>query len=472
MHVGLASFDPFTIGSESGQIYYYSPVYEPLLRLDASGQPEPFLAEAFEWSDDGLALTITLREGVRFSDGAPVDAEAVKANIERHRELESPNTTVALANLESVEVIDSLTAVIHLSALDSSLPFNLTLTAGMLVSPDAFDNPDLDRNPVGAGAYIVTTMEPDTYVEYERNPLYRDPDAQYVARIEASAIGDAATRFNALRTGEADLAWLADVGLMQQAEAEGFNVAETNAASYINLYVSFDDPSEALADIRVRQAIAHAIDKENLANVLVGGGGGRFQIYPPGSAFHNPDLTEDPYSYDPDRARELLAEAGYADGLSLLVLHPSAVFPDAPPLVQDMLGDVGIEIEIQSVETAQATTLFFGERQGDMMLALRPGNPDPALAIAGAFLATSRANPSGLSVPEIEELYPQILATSDLAERTELARTVVALIAENLIDIPLTSATGWAGIASSTCLQGAPTSRVVNFAAASILDDC
>ena len=473
MQIGLESFDPAKITSSSGQTYYYYPVYEPLLRIGlASGQPEPQLAEAFEWSDDGLALTITLREGVTFSDGAPVNAEAVKANIDRYKELESSQTRVALASVESVEVIDSLTAVINLSRLDSSLTFNLTTTAGMMVSPDAFDNPDLDRNPVGAGPYIVTTLEPGTYVEYERNPLYWNPDIQHLARIEATLVADATTRFNALRTGEVDVAWLGNSMLMDQAESAGFTVTDVSAENYSTLYINFADESDPLADVRVRRAISHAIDKVNLANVIVGGGGAWIQLYPPGSPFANPDITEDPYPFDPDRARELLAEAGYADGLSLTMIHPTGLFNDAPPLVQDMLSDVGIDIEIRPVEIASATAVFFGEKQGDLMLALRPGRSDPAVQIAGGFLGTSRANPSGLSVPEIEEMYVQILATTDLAERTELVQAVVGLIAENLFDVPLTSARGWSAIGSSACVQGFPTILPANFADAYLLNDC
>src|SRR4051794_24317139 len=201
--VGPSRFDPHR--STNGQdIRYLAPVYDRLVHLSSAGDPIPGLATAWEWQDDGLALRMTLRQNVRFHDGAPFDAAAVKANIEREKTVEGSSVAADLASVTAVETPDPDTVVLRLSQRNSMLLGLLSHRAGAMVSPTAFDNPDLDLAPVGTGMYKVTSYRPNDVIVYERNTDYWNPDVVGAKSIELRILPDDVTRMNALRTGEVD----------------------------------------------------------------------------------------------------------------------------------------------------------------------------------------------------------------------------------------------------------------------------
>jgi peptide/nickel transport system substrate-binding protein len=423
-YIGPSRFDPHrsTVGQD---IRLFAPVYDRLVHYDRTGDFIGGLATEWEFSDDGLALELALREGVVFHDGEPFDAEAVRANIERGKTLEGSSVASDLADIDSVEVVDEHRVVLRLTQPSAVLPGLLSSRAGAMVSPGAFDNEDLDFMPVGAGPYRVSEHRVDDMIVYERfadhwDDAYGGPD-----RIEVRVLGDEATRLNALRSGEVDVAFLTG-SQVPDAEAAGFTVDARPTLTYQVVYLN---RAQAEFDNQlVRQAMHHAIDREAFVEVVLQGAGlPAVQPFPEGYFAHNPDFPADHYEYDPDRARELLAEAGVPDGFQFEMLVPAVTDRIvAAEVIQQMLGTVGITPVIRQIEPVQAGDIFFAQEDGDGMMSQWGGRADPQITMDLQFTADGFLNAGDHTTDRFEELSAQAKAALDPDERAAILHEMVA----------------------------------------------
>jgi peptide/nickel transport system substrate-binding protein len=428
-------FDPHrsTIGQD---IRFFAPVYDRLVHFDGNGDLVPGLATEWEFSDDGLQFTMTLREGVVFHDGAPFDSSAVKANIERGQTLEGSSIRSDLAEITTIDTPDPTTVVLTLSAPNSMLPGMLSHRAGAMVSPTAFENPDLDRAPVGAGPYRVTDYAEGSRIVYERFEDYWDPSIGGPDRIEVSVMPDSRTRLNALTSGEVDLAQIG-ASELSDAERNGLQTDSVPALTYLALLLN--RTQEELADPLVRQAMNHAIDREAIAEaVYFGAAEPAVQPFPEGYFAYNPDFPGDHYAYDPERARELLAEAGYPDGFEIDMLVTALdVYTRAGEAVQAMLADVGITATIQQVDAAQSADIFYAQEQGDGLLSQWGGRPDPQITMELQFTSTGFSNPGRHTTPEMEEANRVTRAAVDPEARQAALLDEVAVVVEEAFQVPI-----------------------------------
>lgn len=425
-----SQLDPHKSPSEQADHPFLAPVYDRLVMIDHDGGLRPMLATEWRYSEDGRTLDLTLREGVTFSDGAVFDAAAAKASLERAKNL--PGSTVAprLAAVESIEVAGPSQLRLMLNRPDAALLYALGQGAGAMISPNAVGNPDLALKPVGSGAYRMVEFRPGDRVVFERAPgEYWDTDAAQVARLEVIGITDNDTRLNALRSGQIDVAYV-KLDQVEQAKrlAEGgefryYNFPTSNGyGAYLNL------KNPALADVRVRQALNHAIDRTAITTGLLDGEADpAWQLLGPDQLGFDPAL-EERYPYDPDKARQLLAEAGYPDGLTL---EPALLQSGTPnstigQAMQQMLAEVGVTVPFQEVDARQ-----FYAMMGDGNWALTFGSlgayPDPGIVVQRRFLnptffpsgvppefqeLAQRANDGRLGDDERAELYQQISRTA------------------------------------------------------------
>src|SRR5690606_21746166 len=178
--------------------------YDRLVHITPDVQPIPGLATDWEFAEDGSYLEMNLRKGVTFHDGEPFNAQAVRANIERAKTVENSAVASELEVVESVKVIDPATVRFMLTGAAASLPLTLSDRAGVMISPKAFDDPDLDQQPVGAGMFKVTDYKPNDHITYERYEKYWDPDAVRVAKNEQLIQPNSVARLYANRTGQVD----------------------------------------------------------------------------------------------------------------------------------------------------------------------------------------------------------------------------------------------------------------------------
>ena len=432
-YVGVSRFDPHKATSSFDNTLLFI-TYDRLVHQAPDASAVPGLAESWDFSEDGSSLTFRLRDGVTFHDGEPFDAEAVKANIERAQTVEGSAVVSELSVIESVEVVDDLTVRFALGGPAASLPLILSDRAGAMVSPAAFDNPDLDTSPVGAGMFTVSNYDEGASVTYQAYPDYWDPDAVNVDTIEMQIQADSSTRLNAARTGQIDWTFI-DQNQVADAEAGGLTLLPTLTLS--SQHLQLNRSRDVFADARVRQAVNHAIDRESIVEALLfGQGQASWQIFPDGYFANSPDAAT--YPYDPDRARELLAEAGYPDGFSFeLITSAIPARVQVAEAIQGQLAQVGITMNISQVPGAQIADVFYAQEQYDAMWASWGGRPDPSQTLALLYGADGFANPGDQTTPEMEEAIAATLQVGSDDERTEALRAAVDIAQEEALDVVL-----------------------------------
>ncbi len=333
--------------------------YEGLVEIDADQQLVPVLAESFEIVEGGVQFT--LREGVTFHDGTPFDAEAVKFNVERITTLPGPNLPRFAGN--SLDIIDDST-VLWKSALPEVLLTNLARMGGLMISPAAADS--IGESPVGTGAWAIDDSQTVAGQSWTFNAFdgYWDPSQQGVETVVYSVYNDGAARSNALLSGEVDVAY-SDLPSIDSALSAGFEFTETQTNRYI-LYPLDRGEGGALADQRVREAIAKAIDRETLLEVYFKGFGEPItSSLVEGELGYNPDGTG--YAYDPEGAMALLEEAGVS-GLTLTAASNQPFLP-LYSIVAGMLEEVGISLDITTVGP---TEIFTACASGEYQLCMIP----------------------------------------------------------------------------------------------------
>jgi ABC-type transport system substrate-binding protein len=393
LRVGLdtppPAMDPATSSSGLAQFPYGSLVYDRLTQMGPNLEVRPMLATSWELAPDRRSVTFALRDGVTFSDGATLDAAAVKASLDRSLTLPASTVKTTLGGIASVDVVDPRTVRISAKNSATDLPAVLAGAEGGIVSPKALANTDLDIEPVGSGPYTLAELKLGETATFVRREGYWEPDAQKAARIEMQFIPDPNARLNALRSDQLDISNSSEAMFEQSSRIDGMKVATYPAAATINLRLNSAKPNIDKAE--VRQALNYAIDREALSTSLMAGqcdpiGQPLPDVYPGHLA--TPPVT---YSHDPAKARQLLAQAGLPDGfaMTLLVGASNSPFDKISTALQAQLAEVGITVQIV---TQSAPTVFtsWGAGQFDAYTTVSPTTASPVLTLQQTFQATSR----------------------------------------------------------------------------------
>ncbi|EYR83776.1 ABC transporter substrate-binding protein [Shinella sp. DD12] len=333
---------------------YWLPVYDTLVHLTSDAKLEPGMATAWQWNEAGDALTLTLREGVKFTDGTPFDSEVVRANLIALRDGGGENAFM-LASLRDVEIASPTKVVLRLSAPDPALIENLASAAGAMASTISITALDAATRPIGSGPYVLdadATVPGRQYV-YRSNPDYWDGALVKFKTLTITPISDLSARLNSLRSGQIDAA-LGDATVVAEAKGSGLSVT-TYPVDWEGVLIADRNGKvlPALADKRVRQAIALAFDKESILKFMRAGSGTvTSQIFSKDASAYVAEL-DNTYGYDRERARKLMAEAGYVDGFSI-TLPELRLFAAFTPVVTQMLGEIGIKANWVPVAPTEA----------------------------------------------------------------------------------------------------------------------
>lgn len=410
---------------------WLAPVYDRLIWQTPDVELEPGLATEWEFVDD-TTFEMTLREDVTFHDGEPFDADAVAANIDRAKTVEGSGLAAYLASVDTVEVIDATHVRFVMNRPDATLPNQLATRPGMMISPAAFDNPDLDQNPVGTGPYrIVEYREGDTAV-YERNEDYWNPDYAGVARIEISYIPDAVTRLNALRSGQIDATPI-DVTAIDEVKA--LPEFDLQVVDTIETYHFQPDRTKSeFGDPLVRQAISHAIDREAIVEGLMFGyAAPATQWVAPDTPYVVDDLGEST-TYDVELARELMAEAGLEDGFEFdAMVSVQPVFVRLAEILQGQFAEIGITMNVE--QEPNLADAFFVQNAADAIVSAYPGRIDPSETAQIYFNDESFSNPGREIAPEVMEAWIQSLVPGE--ERDAALEELVRAIDTAMPNVPI-----------------------------------
>ena len=333
---------------------------ENLIYLAEDGELQPALAESWEASEDGLSWFLYLREGVTFHDGTPFNAEAVKYNLDRFMAKgdfadEDPAAfAFLLGRVTEVEVVDEYTVQIHLDDIFAPIASHLSHSFIGMHSPaslEALDAGEFVEAPVGTGPFKYVSWDRGTQIVMERNEDYWG-DVPMLSSVTFRFVTEAGSRVIMLETGEVHaIMAVPPTDIERLEEEEDIDVVFENSVrvGYIGLNLERD----LFKDVRVRQALNYAIDKDAINETIFRG------IFEPSTAPIVPAIfgytQVGPYEHDIEKAKELLEDAGYADGFEMELYHPTGRYPQDATVVeavQAMLAEVGV--------TANLTTYDWG----------------------------------------------------------------------------------------------------------------
>lgn len=345
--------------SANAQLQFLRTVFNSLCFYDEDGKLAPELAESWETDADAATITFHLRSGVKFSDGTDFNAKAVKWNLEQYK---SVGRTEA-ADIKTIECPDENTVVITLEAWRSSALESIGFFV-YYMSPTAFEEnggADWARlNAVGTGPFLLKSFEQGVGVKYEKNPNYWESGKPYLDGVEYTIISEPTTLENALTAGEIDMISYASIDSLRNLEPTGNFIRETNqngnGVETTGVIPSSSDENSPFANALVRQAMCYAIDADTIVESLGYGYYTRTnQWAAPGAITYNDDVEG--YPYNPEKAKELLVEAGYPDGFDTQIYAMPGI-ENWATAIADQLTQVGIRTQVEMID---------GTKGNDMM---------------------------------------------------------------------------------------------------------
>jgi len=416
-------------------------MYEWLIARDKSGKLVPGLCETWTVSPDGKEMYFTLRKGVKFHSGDPLTATDVKWSYLRQHA--HPKAKRYVVSVESCEIIDDYHFVLHFTEPSTEFLPNLGFPIGSKIYYRRVGAEEFASNPVGTGPYKFVAHRAGEYIDVEAYEDYWGgapsvKEARFVFATEDT------TRVAMLKTGEADIILQVPYPLVEDVEGTPGLKTEHIFVEGLNCFLGFPNYNKDAPwyDKRVRQAIAHAIDREAIVNDLFKGLPASYPGLAPWEVGYDPDLKH--WSYDPEKAKALLAEAGYADGFAMPVYYmigKAAGLKETVEAVTLYLNAVDIEVEIRPVEILAFVgnvSPNFKKPDCDFTLMLAgplAGHPEPLGALKISFSLDFRHAFWG--DPEVDALIKEGLTILDDTKRGKLTKQVVRKLHDDLAYIPI-----------------------------------
>ncbi|MCW5632472.1 MAG: ABC transporter substrate-binding protein [Rubrivivax sp.] len=410
-----------------GEIVHYN-VLEGLTKIGMDGAVTPLLAERWTVSPDGKAYTFALKKGVKYSDGAVFDAQAVKFSFDRARDPKSTNKAkkALFENISSVVVHDAHSLTLVLDKADASIPFRLGENTAVVLHPNSVAQ--AATKPVGTGPFVVETWNKGSSVVLAKSPAYRDAARVRLAKVTFRFINDPAAQVAALLAGDIDgMPRFGALQALKQFQADKRFVVEVGSTAGKGI-MSVNNRKAPFNDVRVRRALAHAVDRQAFIDGAQEGLG-----RPIGSHFAPTDagyldLTK-MYPHDPQKAMALLKEAGVTTPLNVtLTLPPPQYARRGGEIIAAQLAKVGITAKIENVEWAQWLS---GPFKGNFDLTII-NHVEPL------DYATAYADPKyyfGYDSEKFRGLVAQLASTSDAKEKTRLWQAIQRQLAEDAVNV-------------------------------------
>ena len=413
-------------------------LYEGLVKIDPQGNILPALAEEWEVSPDGLEYTFHLRRGVKFHNGRELVAEDIKFTFERAMDPETGHPHPEYyANVAEIEVLDKYTVRFRMKAPTPGFLYYLTEGDSIIVPEEAVET--LASQPIGTGPFKFVEWVRGDHVTLERFEDYYGTDAQgnklpYLDRVIFKFIPDPSAALAALQAGNVDVIILTGENV-PVVEADP-NLKIVSGPQNLVQIMAINNAREPFDDLRVRQAICHALDRERIIEGAMFGYGTPIGSHlTPVSPYYADMLWV--CEYDPERAKELLAEAGYPEGFKAKVKLPQPYEPHirTGEIIADQLREVGIELELEIIEWGRWLSEVYTNADYDLTVIGHIGRLDPAAMLSGY----SPARPDyyfrrGYSNPELDELMIKGETTVNEAQRRVIYTIVQWILAKDAVN--------------------------------------
>jgi ABC-type dipeptide/oligopeptide/nickel transport system permease component/ABC-type transport system substrate-binding protein len=419
------NLDPTSGAAVATDDVVYANIFEGLVRLDPAGVVKPLLATWWEVTPDGLTYTFHLRNGVRFQDGTPFDAGVVKFSLERAIAPGSTNVQKqALGVIRRVEVVDPRTVRLRLAQPDSTLLYVLAWGDAVMVSPKSAAS--LATAPIGTGPFKFSGWRRGDAVTLVRNDGYWGAPAK-LRQVVFKFIADPAAAFAAIRTHDVDAFpdYPAPENLAQLRQDPALKVI--SASSEGEVILAINNRSGPLADVRVRRAIQHALDRRAIIDgAMYGYGQPIGSHFPPQNAAYV-DLTG-LYPHDVAKAKALLAQAGYPNGLTLTMkLPPPNYARRSGEIAASQLAAAGIKVKIENLEWAQWLDQVFGRHAFDLTVVSHAEPMDYDIYDRPDYYF-------GYRNADFHALMTALKATTDDGQRTAILQQIQRKIADDAVN--------------------------------------
>src|SRR5262245_33886047 len=431
-----AALDPMT-GRNAPDFNTLLAIYEGLIDLEpATLQPKPGLAKAFGWKDP-TTLVLDLQQGVTFHDGTAFDGEVVKFNLDRYRSEPRSNVKPDCSSIDTIEVPSKYQVVLRLNRPNSSLPTILADRPGLMVSPTAIRNApggNIDRTPVGTGPFKFVSWQDNDRIVLTRNDHYWREGLPYLDGLVLRIIGEQPTGLRSVVAGENDLAINIDVHLKTVADRAGNLVARLIPSMFFwGGYINFAKPP--LDNLKVRQALSWGIDREAMNKAIALG------LNTPGNGVISKahwacdPATFNYYGYDPDKARKLLAEAGYPDSIDVPMLGwADQTAMQRQEVAMAQLAKAGIRVQLTPASPQDSSILFFGpQKKGSARMSGMGGYADPSQQYDNLLSKTAYYNAGSIELPGYRDLINATQATDDLEARKAAFAKLQRFVIENAL---------------------------------------
>ena len=416
-------------------------LYDSLISFDPDTlELQPMLATKWEFTDP-TTLVLDLREGVKFHDGSDFNAEAVVFYFNRCETDPRSNVKSDLVSVASYEATGPHQVTMKLKAPDASLLTILTGRIGCIASMEAIKKAadgNIDRTPVGTGPFKFVEWKDNDLIKVEKNPDYWQAGLPYLDGIDFRIVNELNTAARTVTAGETQLALNMGAQQVLTARRAGGDISGEAGPSLIFYTVMMNFAKAPLDNVKVRQALNYAVNREDLNKVLMLGLGeptctmfpaNFWAVDPENVAFYKQDIA---------KAKALLAEAGHPNGITIDTWGwPDQAAVQRMELLQSQLAEAGIKLNVTPAPPAQVNQSFYIEGKGSMILNPQGGWADPSQTYERLLSASGQFNAGKTETKEFRELLDATKATSDQAERKAAFAKLERYTVENALQLPM-----------------------------------
>lgn len=400
-------------------------VFEGLVKPDPDGNLQPAVAESLpDISEDGLTYTFKVRSGIKFHNGNAVTAEDVKYSLDKAREYK----IAGIVSIDTVEVADTSTVKVTLGDADNSFLAYLTVA----IVPKDYE--EQNTKPVGTGPFVLESFTPQQSIVLKKNAEYWQEELPYLDEVIYKFKTDTNALLLDLQSGSVDYASVDYNNARQLGDSFTLVQSNSNAVQQLNLNNTF----KPFSDIKVRQAVSHAVDPDEIINTVNFGKGVRVgtPVIPGLKTYYDASLTN-AYGKDVDKAKQLLSEAGYADGFELTITVPSnyQVHVDTAQVIVNQLQAIGVKATIRQVDWATWLSQVYQGRQYEATIISVDGSSLTPESYLARYVSTSSSNFFNYSSAEYDALYSDAVKETDAARRSELFKQAQQLISRDAVNV-------------------------------------
>lgn len=433
------SLDPAQLSDGQGT-FVSGAIYQNLVyRENNTGAIKPWAAESWKFSDSGKSLTFTLRKGMKFSDGKPITATDVVATMTRTKN--TPGAQQAkYAAVTDISAPDAHTVAVSFSAYDPSFLPTLAQSAGVVAEATNLESKSISTDPVSSGPYTLDSgaSVPGTSYVLHRRADYWDAKSFPFKTLTVKVLQDPAAALNAFRAGDINAATIQapQKGVITAISGAKVGTSKAQALAVINVFDPEGKVVPALKDAKVRQAISYAIDRKGILKALFSGNGqATTQVFSPLGKVYDKSL-DDAYAFDPKKAKQLLAEAGYGDGLSLDIPSTFLTTTVEPTLSQEF-GAVGIKLNWVPLAPQQADG---AGRSGKFGIGFQfIGFSADEVNAANMYGIGGAQNPENYTDATLTETFKSINTTVDATKAVSYYKQLNQYAVKQSLQIPIAS---------------------------------